>query len=43
MKNFNLHTISYLPMLEKQAWAGISVLFGSNRDNIKLGFLPDIS
>lgn len=43
MKNFNLHTISYLPMAGKQAWAEISVLFGSNRDKNKLGFLPDIS
>ena len=43
MKNFNLHTISYCPMLEKQAWTGISVLFGSIRDNSKLGFLDDMS
>jgi hypothetical protein len=42
MKNFNLHTISYLPMLPKQAWGGDSV-FISERDNIELGVFPDIS
>jgi hypothetical protein len=42
MKNFNLHTITYRPMLEKQAWAGICVFNNSDRIS-KLGFDVDIN